>query len=137
MGILPATGCSVTEPGIQSALTRASPGISQTLGEPVDFESTQEAALRSQIDATNELIRINTDMLEILRGQYANGYASELNVAAQESQLAHIAATLPPLLKELAQRSVPTRRKRENTLVKIKFLSMSSSNDEYLTPHIQ
>jgi NodT family efflux transporter outer membrane factor (OMF) lipoprotein len=42
-------------------------------------------------------------MLEILRSQYAKGYASELDVAAQESQLAQMAATLPPLLKQLAQ----------------------------------
>ena len=31
------------------------------------------------------------------------GYASRLDVAAQESQLAQVAATLPPLLKQLAQ----------------------------------
>jgi len=40
-------------------------------------------------------------MLEILRGQYARGYASELDVAAQEAQLAQVTATLPPLLKQL------------------------------------
>ena len=37
------------------------------------------------------------------RNQYAKGDANELNVAAQESQLAQVAATLPPLLKQLAQ----------------------------------
>jgi NodT family efflux transporter outer membrane factor (OMF) lipoprotein len=42
-------------------------------------------------------------MLEILRNQYAKGYVSRLDVAAQESQLAQVAATLPPLLKQLAQ----------------------------------
>jgi len=42
-------------------------------------------------------------MLEILRTQYAKGYAGELDVAAQEAQLAQMAATLPPLLKQLAQ----------------------------------
>jgi NodT family efflux transporter outer membrane factor (OMF) lipoprotein len=59
--------------------------------------------LRGQIAATQELITINTNMLKILRDQYAKGYASELDVAAQESQLAQVAATLPPLLKQLAQ----------------------------------
>ena len=59
--------------------------------------------MRAQIDATRELITINTNMLKILRNQYAKGYASELDVAAQESQLAQVAATLPPLLKQLAQ----------------------------------
>jgi NodT family efflux transporter outer membrane factor (OMF) lipoprotein len=63
----------------------------------------QEASLREQIDATHHLIEINTNMLRILRTQFAKGYASRLDVAAQESQLAQIVATLPPLLKQLAQ----------------------------------
>jgi NodT family efflux transporter outer membrane factor (OMF) lipoprotein len=42
-------------------------------------------------------------MLEILRSQYTRGYASELDVAAQQAQLAQATATLPPLLKQLAQ----------------------------------
>jgi NodT family efflux transporter outer membrane factor (OMF) lipoprotein len=40
-------------------------------------------------------------MLDIVRSQYARGYASRLDVAAQESALAQAAATLPPLLKQL------------------------------------
>ena len=74
-----------------------------TLSSNVAAAAIQEASLRGQIDATHELITINTNMLEILRNQYAKGYASELDVAAQESQLAQVAATLPPLLKQLAQ----------------------------------
>lgn len=74
-----------------------------TLSSNVAAAAIQEASLRGQIDATRELIDINTRMLEILRTQYANGYVSRLDVAAQESQLAQVAATLPPLLKQLAQ----------------------------------
>jgi NodT family efflux transporter outer membrane factor (OMF) lipoprotein len=74
-----------------------------TLSSNVVATAIQEASLRAQIDATSELIKINTNMLEILRRQYAEGYASELDVAAQEAQLAQAAATLPPLLKQLAQ----------------------------------
>ena len=74
-----------------------------TLSANVAAGAIQEASLRGQIDATQELITINTNMLKILREQYAKGYASELDVAAQESQLAQVAATLPPLLKQLAQ----------------------------------
>ena len=74
-----------------------------TLSANVAGGAIQEASLRAQIDATHELITINTDMLEILRTQYAKGYVSRLDVAAQESQLAQVAATLPPLLKQLAQ----------------------------------
>lgn len=74
-----------------------------TLSSNVAAAAIQEASLRAQIDATHELININTDMLKILREQYAKGYVSRLDVAAQESQLAQVAATLPPLLKQLAQ----------------------------------
>ena len=74
-----------------------------TLSSNVVATAIQEASLRAQIDATNEMIKINTNMLDILHSQYARGYASELDVAAQESQLAQVAATLPPLLKQLAQ----------------------------------
>lgn len=74
-----------------------------TLSTNVVAAAVQEASLQSQIDATHELIDINTKMLQILRYQMAKGYAGRLDVAAQESQLAQATATLPPLLKQLAQ----------------------------------
>ena len=74
-----------------------------TLSSNVAAAAIQEASLRAQIDATNELIKINTNMLDILRKQFDKGYVGRLDVAAQEAQLAQIAATLPPLLKQLAQ----------------------------------
>src|SRR5580700_9344587 len=74
-----------------------------TLSANVAAGAIQEASLRAQIDGTRELIAINTNMLEILRTQFASGYVGRLDVAAQESQLAQVAATLPPLLKQLAQ----------------------------------
>jgi NodT family efflux transporter outer membrane factor (OMF) lipoprotein len=74
-----------------------------TLSSNVAAGAVQEASLRAQVDATHEIITINTDMLQILRNQYAKGYVSRLDVAAQESQLAQVAATLPPLMKQLAQ----------------------------------
>ncbi len=63
----------------------------------------QEASLREQIQATHQLIGINTNMLRVLRAQFAKGAVNRLDVAAQESQLAQIVATLPPLVKQLAQ----------------------------------
>jgi NodT family efflux transporter outer membrane factor (OMF) lipoprotein len=74
-----------------------------TLSSNVAAGAIQEASLRGQIAATEELIKVNTDMLKILKEQYTSGYAGQLDVAAQESQLAQVAATLPPLLKQLAQ----------------------------------
>jgi len=74
-----------------------------TLSANVAAAAIQEASLRGQIAATHELMAINTNMLEIMRRQFAKGYISRLDVAAQESQLAQVAATLPPLVKQLAQ----------------------------------
>jgi NodT family efflux transporter outer membrane factor (OMF) lipoprotein len=74
-----------------------------TLSANVAAGAIQEASLRAQIDGTRELIAINTNMLEISRTQFASGYVGRLDVAAQESQLAQVAATLPPLLRQFAQ----------------------------------
>ena len=74
-----------------------------TLSSNVVNAAIQEASLRAQIDATNELIKINTNMLDVLRKQFEKGYVGRLDVAAQEAQLAQIVSTLPPLLKQLAQ----------------------------------
>ena len=63
----------------------------------------QEAGLREQIRTTRELIVADEKSLDVLRQQKARGYASRLDVYAQEAQVAQASATLPPLLKQLAQ----------------------------------
>ena len=74
-----------------------------TLSANVAAAAIQEASLRDQIAATHELMAASSNTLQILRAQFAKGYVGRLEVAAQESQLAQVAATLPPLLKQLAQ----------------------------------
>jgi len=74
-----------------------------TLTANVVVTAIQVASLQMQIDATRELVDINTNTVNILRYQFDKGYASRIDLAAQESQLAQVAATLPPLLKQLAQ----------------------------------
>jgi len=63
----------------------------------------QEAGVREQIRTTRELIASGEKSLDVLRQQQTRGYASRLDVAAQEAQVAQASATLPPLLKQLAQ----------------------------------
>jgi NodT family efflux transporter outer membrane factor (OMF) lipoprotein len=63
----------------------------------------QEATLRGQIAATREEIRIGRQILEILRKQYAVGWAKELDVLTAEAALAQDMQLLPPLEKALAQ----------------------------------
>ncbi len=72
-----------------------------TLSSNIAAAAVQEASLRAQIAATRELVTLSTDTLRVLRNQYDKGYAGRLDVAAQESQLAALSATLPPLLKQL------------------------------------
>ena len=74
-----------------------------TLSANVVVAAVQEASLRAQIETTHQLIGISSNIVEIVRYQLAKGYASGLDVAAQESQLAQVTATLPQLLKQLAQ----------------------------------
>jgi NodT family efflux transporter outer membrane factor (OMF) lipoprotein len=74
-----------------------------TLTSNVVVAAIQEASLRGQIDATNQLIDINSKMLGLLRRQFTEGYANRNDVALQEAQLAQTKATLPPLRKALAQ----------------------------------
>jgi NodT family efflux transporter outer membrane factor (OMF) lipoprotein len=62
----------------------------------------QEASLRDQIAATIQIIALNRRALGILRQQLDAGYASRIEVAAQEAALAQQEATLPPLQKQLA-----------------------------------
>jgi NodT family efflux transporter outer membrane factor (OMF) lipoprotein len=74
-----------------------------TLTSNVVVAAIQEGSLQMQIKATREIIEINAKSVQILQYQFAKGYVSRLDVAAQESQLAQVTATLPPLLKQSAQ----------------------------------
>ena len=74
-----------------------------TLTSNVVVAAIQEGSLQMQIKATREIIEINAKIVQILQYQFAKGYVSRLDVAAQESQLAQVTATLPPLLKQSAQ----------------------------------
>jgi NodT family efflux transporter outer membrane factor (OMF) lipoprotein len=74
-----------------------------TLVSNIAVAAINEASLRAQIEATNQLIDINTKMLDILRRQLDTGYANRNDVALQEAALAQVKATLPPLRKALQQ----------------------------------
>jgi NodT family efflux transporter outer membrane factor (OMF) lipoprotein len=74
-----------------------------TLVSNIAVAAINEASLRAQIDATNQIIASNTKMLDVLRRQLDSGYANRNAVALQEASLAQAAATLPPLRKALQQ----------------------------------
>ena len=74
-----------------------------TLTSNLAGAAVQEASLRGQIAATEEIIRIERDVLGLLRKQRAAGQIAEADVVAQEAALAQVEQTLPPLQKALAQ----------------------------------
>ncbi|HTC38368.1 MAG TPA: efflux transporter outer membrane subunit, partial [Steroidobacteraceae bacterium] len=62
-----------------------------------------EASLRGQIEATNQLIAINSKMADTFRERLEKGLGNRSDLATQEAALAQAKATLPPLRKALAQ----------------------------------
>src|SRR6201998_2533612 len=74
-----------------------------TLISNIVVAAVTEASLRAQIDATNQLIKINTSMVDTLRQQFDKGAVTRGDLALQEAALAQVKATLPPLRKALQQ----------------------------------
>ena len=74
-----------------------------TLASNVVVAAVNEASLRGQIAATGEIIRIERELLDILRRQFGLGQIAEADVVAQEAAVAQAEQTLPPLAKQLEQ----------------------------------
>ena len=74
-----------------------------TLTSNVVVTAIQQASVETQIDATRQIIASDTEALQILAYQAKKGYANGVDLAAQKTQLAEASATLPPLVKQLAQ----------------------------------
>jgi NodT family efflux transporter outer membrane factor (OMF) lipoprotein len=78
-------------------------GTYLTLSSNVVTTAVQEASLRAQIAATEQIVDADRQQLEVVKRQFALGGVSKVDVLTQQSQLAAIVATLPPLRKQLAQ----------------------------------
>jgi NodT family efflux transporter outer membrane factor (OMF) lipoprotein len=74
-----------------------------TLAVNVAAAAIQEASLRAQIRATQEIIDADAKALDILRNQFQVGQAMRIDVAAQETALAQAQAMLPPLQLQFEQ----------------------------------
>ena len=74
-----------------------------TLTSNLAGAAVQEASLRGQIAATQSIIKIERDILDLLRRQRGLGSIADADVVAQEAALAQAEQTLPPLRKQLAQ----------------------------------
>lgn len=74
-----------------------------TLTSGLVAAAIQEALLRAQIAATQEVIDISAQSLALFRRQFELGAVARLDVAAQEAALAQVQQALPPLQKQLEQ----------------------------------
>ncbi|HJU08483.1 MAG TPA: efflux transporter outer membrane subunit [Rhodanobacteraceae bacterium] len=74
-----------------------------TLTSNIAVAAITDASLKAQIDATNELIGIESQAVDLMRYRYSKGDASQIDVSAQEAQLAQTKASLPPLLQQRDQ----------------------------------
>ena len=73
-----------------------------TLTSNVVTAAIQEASLRAQIAANQEIVQEESDLLRILRRQFALGQVAGGDVALQEAALAQAQQALPPLQKQEA-----------------------------------
>jgi NodT family efflux transporter outer membrane factor (OMF) lipoprotein len=76
-----------------------------TLAANVVTAAIQEAGLRAQIEATNRVVVIESEMLAVMRHELELGAIAEADVLAQDAALAQFETTLPPLERSLAQQS--------------------------------
>jgi NodT family efflux transporter outer membrane factor (OMF) lipoprotein len=74
-----------------------------TISSNVVTAAIQEASLRAQIAATEDIIKAERAFLTILQQQFALGGISQADVASQQATVAQDEALLPPLQKQLAQ----------------------------------
>jgi NodT family efflux transporter outer membrane factor (OMF) lipoprotein len=65
--------------------------------------AVQEASLREQIAAAEDIVRVESESLDILKHQNQSGQIAGADVAAQEAALAQAQQALLPLQKQLAQ----------------------------------
>ncbi|HUI58955.1 MAG TPA: efflux transporter outer membrane subunit [Steroidobacteraceae bacterium] len=74
-----------------------------TLASNVIASAIQEAAVRAQLAATDDIVRSEREALQILQRQYELGSIAYTDVMAQQATLATAEATVPALQKQLEQ----------------------------------
>jgi len=74
-----------------------------TLTSNVVVAAIDEASLRGQIAATEDIIRVESDQLNVLEQQFELGAVAKAEVLSQQATLAATQASLPGLEKQLSQ----------------------------------
>jgi len=74
-----------------------------SLASNVVAAAIQEASIRAQLEATEEIIGHNEKLLAVIKDKLTWGYAMQVDVTAQELQLAQARALLAPLQLQFEQ----------------------------------
>jgi NodT family efflux transporter outer membrane factor (OMF) lipoprotein len=74
-----------------------------TLSSNVVITALQEASLRAQIATTERLLQLQHQQTDVVQRQRVLGTASDLDLLSRQAAEAQLAATLPPLRKQLSQ----------------------------------
>ena len=74
-----------------------------TLTSNVVVAAVNLASLRAQIEATQQIIKLQTDALNLVQTQFGLGGVAQTDVLQQQATLRQTQAQLPPLQKQLAQ----------------------------------
>jgi NodT family efflux transporter outer membrane factor (OMF) lipoprotein len=74
-----------------------------TLTANVVTAAIAEASLHDQITATLDIIKVESEQLDVVKHQFDVGAATRTDVLTQQSEVATAQATLPPLQKQLEQ----------------------------------
>jgi NodT family efflux transporter outer membrane factor (OMF) lipoprotein len=77
-----------------------------TLTSNLAEAAIQEAALRAQIAATEQVVGLEREQLDVMRKSLSLGAIAEADVVAQEAALAQAETSLPQLVKQLEQQRV-------------------------------
>ncbi len=78
-------------------------GAYLTIASNIVTTAIREAALRGQIQATQEIISAQEAQLKLIERQFELGAATRSDLLAQQTQLAQTQATQPPIEKQLQQ----------------------------------
>ena len=74
-----------------------------TLASNIVTTAIQEASLRAQINATEEIIKAQSQQLDLVNQQFDLGAASKVDVFGLQTTLEQTRTTLPPLQQQLAE----------------------------------
>ncbi len=105
-----------------------------TLTSNVATAAIQVASVRDQIAATNDIVALEERQLAIVQRRYQLGSQTRADILQQQSNIATVRATLPPLQQQLAQAEhqlalLTGRSPRDTTPIELELADLNLPQD--------